>query len=50
MSEDPTDAEVIARVLAGDADLFGVLVDRYQDEFARYAKYMTGSEDEAADV
>lgn len=50
MSEGPTDAEVIARVLAGDTDLFGVLVDRYQDEFARYAKYMTGSEDEAADV
>ncbi len=50
MSEGPTDAEVIARVLAGDTELFGVLVDRYQDEFARYAKYMTGSEDEAADV
>ncbi len=50
MSENPTDAEVIARVLAGDADLFGVLVDRYQDEFARYATYMTGSVDEAADV
>lgn len=50
MSEGPTDAEVIARVLAGDTDLFGVLVDRYQDEFARYAKYMTGSGDEAADV
>jgi len=50
MSEGPTDAEVIARVLAGDTDLFGVLVERYQDEFARYAKYMTGSVDEAADV
>lgn len=50
MSEGPTDAQVIARVLAGETDLFGVLVDRYQDEFARYASFMTGSVDEAADV
>jgi RNA polymerase sigma-70 factor, ECF subfamily len=50
MSDGPTDAEVIERVLDGDADQFGILVDRYGDEFARYAKYMIGSEDEAADV
>lgn len=50
MSEGPTDADVIARVLGGDTELFRVLVDRYTDEFARYAKYMTGSEDEAADI
>jgi len=45
-----TDAEIIERVLAGETDAFGILVDRYQDEFAAYAKYMTGSMDEAADV
>jgi RNA polymerase sigma-70 factor (ECF subfamily) len=50
MSEGPSDADVIGRVLDGDTELFGVLVDRYGEEFARYAKYMTGSEDEAADV
>ena len=50
MNDGPTDAEVIQRVLDGDADQFGVLVDRYGDEFARYAAYMTGSEDDAADV
>jgi len=50
MNGGPSDAEVIARVLGGDTELFGILVDRYQDEFARYAKYMTGSEDDAADV
>ncbi len=50
MSDSPTDAEVIARVLDGDTELFGILVDRYQDEFAGYAKYMTGSRDEAADI
>ncbi|HEX9580495.1 MAG TPA: RNA polymerase sigma factor [Gemmatimonadales bacterium] len=50
MTEHPTDAEIIERVLAGEVDLFGLLVDRYQDEFARYARYMTGSADDAADV
>ncbi len=50
MSDSATDAEVIARVLDGDTERFAILVDRYQDEFARYAKYMTGSEDDAADV
>lgn len=50
MHESPSDAEVIERVLAGDAEAFGVLVDRYLDEFTAYARYMTGSADEAADV
>jgi|SRR5712692_5230491 len=50
MSDSPTDADVIASVLDGDTERFGILVERYQDEFARYAKYMTGSEDEAADI
>ncbi len=50
MSDSPTDAEVIARVLNGDTEAFGLLVDRYQHEFAGYAKYMTGSTEEAADI
>ena len=50
MSASPSDAEVIARVLDGDIDAFEVLVDRYQDEFAAYAKHMTGSRDEALDI
>lgn len=50
MSDGPSDAEIIGRVLDGDTDQFGVLVDRYGDEFARYAKYIIGSADEAADV
>jgi RNA polymerase sigma-70 factor (ECF subfamily) len=50
MNRVATDAEVVSRVLAGDVEAFGVLVDRYQDEFAGYAKYMTGSADEAADI
>jgi RNA polymerase sigma-70 factor (ECF subfamily) len=50
MSDSPTDAEVIARVLDGDTEAFGILVDRYQNDFAAYAKYMTGSAEEAADI
>lgn len=45
-----TDAAVVGRVLSGDVEAFGLLVDRYQDEFTAYAKQMTGSLDEAADV
>lgn len=50
MSDEPTDAEVIAMVLDGDTEQFGLLVDRYADAFARYATQMTGSADDAADV
>lgn len=46
----PSDAEVIGRVLGGDTEAFAILVDRYQNTFAGYAKYMTGSLDEAADI
>ncbi len=45
-----TDAAVIARVLDGDTEAFGVLVDRYQHTFATYATQMTGSEHDAADI
>jgi RNA polymerase sigma-70 factor, ECF subfamily len=37
-------------VLDGDVEAFAILVDRYQNEFAVYAKYMTGSLDDAADI
>jgi RNA polymerase sigma-70 factor (ECF subfamily) len=50
MDAELCDAEIIARVLRGETELFGILVDRYADEFARYAKYMTGNAEDAADV
>ncbi len=46
----PADAEVVSRVLGGDLESFGILVDRYQNVFARYAYQMTGTMDDAADV
>jgi RNA polymerase sigma-70 factor (ECF subfamily) len=50
MNEGPSDGEVIARVLGGDSEAFGLLVDRYQAECAAFATHVTGSPDEAADV
>lgn len=50
MDAELSDAGIIARVLHGETELFGILVDRYADEFARYAKYMTGDAEDAADV
>jgi RNA polymerase sigma-70 factor (ECF subfamily) len=45
-----SDADIIARVLDGDTEAFGILVDRYQAECAAFATHMTGSADDAADV
>ncbi|MCG6987526.1 MAG: sigma-70 family RNA polymerase sigma factor [Gemmatimonadetes bacterium] len=50
MGDTPPDAVVVARVLDGDVEAFALLVDRYQDEFTAYAKHMTGSADDAADI
>ncbi|MBI2401338.1 MAG: sigma-70 family RNA polymerase sigma factor [Gemmatimonadetes bacterium] len=50
MSDSVTDAEAIGRVRAGDTEAFGILMDRYGGQCTAYAKYMTGSLDEAADI
>jgi RNA polymerase sigma-70 factor (ECF subfamily) len=49
-TDSTTDATAIARVLEGEVEAFAVLVDRYQGEYLEYARYMTGSADEAADI
>lgn len=46
----PSDATIVARTLAGDTEAFGLLVDRYEADLARYARWALGSEDEAADA
>lgn len=46
----PTDAVVIARVLDGDIEAFGILVDRYAETLTAYAGQMMGNVDEAADI
>jgi RNA polymerase sigma-70 factor (ECF subfamily) len=46
----PTDADVIARVLAGDIDAYGILVDRYHRRFARFATRMLGNPEDAEEA
>src|SRR5207244_12602421 len=45
-----SDGDVVRRVLAGNAELYAVLVRRYRDRYARYAARMLGSEDAAEDA
>src|SRR5688500_1293525 len=44
------DQEIIARVLAGSKDAFGILIARYSDPLYRHALGMTGSPDVAEDI
>ncbi|HEY4733202.1 MAG TPA: sigma-70 family RNA polymerase sigma factor [Gemmatimonadaceae bacterium] len=44
------DQEIIAKVLAGHKDAFGVLITRYSDPLYRHALGMTGSPDVAEDI
>jgi RNA polymerase sigma-70 factor, ECF subfamily len=46
----PPDAEVVALVLAGDAEAFGVVIRRYEAGLLRFATRMLGSQDAAADA
>ena len=44
------DAALVSRVLAGEKDAFGTLMDRYRDRFGRYATHLLGDRHEAEDV
>jgi RNA polymerase sigma-70 factor (ECF subfamily) len=44
------DEEVVARVLAGDAPLFEILMRRYNQRLFRVARAILGDDDEAEDV
>jgi RNA polymerase sigma-70 factor, ECF subfamily len=48
--QEGTDAELVARVLAGEVDAYGLLVRRYQDAYVRFATRMLGSPDDADDA
>jgi RNA polymerase sigma-70 factor (ECF subfamily) len=50
VSDGPPDPEVVARVLAGDGEAFGVLIRRYEPGLLRFATRMLGSPDAAADA
>ena len=44
------DQEIITKVLAGERNAFGVLIQRYSDPLYRHALGMTGSPDVAEDI
>ena len=46
----PTDRDVIARVLSGDVDAFGIIVDRYSGRFTRFATRMLGSREDGEEA
>lgn len=50
MNELPTDGEIVGRVLDGDGEAFGLLVERYRQELGRVAEAMIGDADAAADA
>ena len=50
MTLELSDAEVVRRVLAGDADAYAILVDRYWDRYARYAVRMVGNREDAEEA
>ena len=45
-----SDADLIADVLGGNVDAYGVLVKRYQDTYVRFAVRMLGNRDDADDA
>jgi RNA polymerase sigma-70 factor (ECF subfamily) len=47
---DPPDAEVVARVLRGDTEAFGLVIRRYEGGLVRFATRMLGSRDAADDA
>jgi RNA polymerase sigma-70 factor (ECF subfamily) len=47
---EPSDASLIAAVLAGEIDAFGTLVGRYRDLYTRFAIRMLGNYEDAEDA
>jgi RNA polymerase sigma-70 factor (ECF subfamily) len=50
VSDGPSDAEVVAQVLGGDGEAFGILIRRYEPGLLRFAARMLGNPDAAADA
>lgn len=44
------DGDIVAQVLAGDVESYRVLVERYRNEFGRYAVALVGDSDSADDA
>lgn len=48
--ENDGDAEIVARVLAGDTAAYAILVGRYREQFTRYAARMLGNREDAEEA
>jgi RNA polymerase sigma-70 factor (ECF subfamily) len=48
--DDRPDASIVAAVLTGNTDAFGILVSRYRDAYTRFAARMLGSLEDADDA
>jgi RNA polymerase sigma-70 factor (ECF subfamily) len=47
---EPSDAELVRRVRAGDTRAYGALVSRYRDRLGRYAVHMIGDREDAEEA
>src|SRR5260370_1698769 len=47
---EPSDAELVRRVRAGDTVAYGALVSRYRDRLGRYAVHMIGDREDAEEA
>ena len=47
---DRPDASIVAQVLTGNTDAYGILVNRYRDAYTRFAARMLGSLEDADDA
>ena len=47
---DSPDASIVAQVLTGNTDAYGLLVNRYRDAYTRFAARMLGSLEDADDA
>ena len=45
-----SDAAVVGRVLGGDVEAFGILVERYFDHYVRFATHLVGNREDAEEV
>jgi RNA polymerase sigma-70 factor, ECF subfamily len=50
VSDASSDTQVVARILGGDGEAFGIIIRRYEPGLLRYATRMLGSTDAAADA
>jgi RNA polymerase sigma-70 factor (ECF subfamily) len=50
LNDGPPDVAVVARILGGDGEAFGILIRRYEPGLLRFATRMLGNPDAAADA